>query len=159
MMFSFLWTCKKTECSRVFNGILYFNGLCNFSGSGVSHFKPRCQICCITILKRIVTGDAIPIGSKIDATRLNSFLWLYIAAFFGNSSNGFMKNLSITKFYFCPNTRVKSFDSSKSSHGICSSISVQLEKNLVNLKPPRWRHSLTCITVSFASVIVGSEWT
>ena len=133
----------------------------------MSHFKPSCQIGCITTLKCIVTADAIPMG-KIDATRLKIFFgytlfgFMHLGihalfAFFGTSSKGFMKVLSSTKFHFCPNTRVKTFDSSKSSHGIRSSTSGQLDKNLINLKPPRCRHSFTCITVSFASVIVGSE--
>ena len=69
---------------------IFCTGLSNFSGSGVSHFKLSFQICCNTTLKRLVTGDAIPMGSKIDATRLKSFLWVYIAAFFGNYSNGFI---------------------------------------------------------------------
>ena len=86
MLASVQWRVSRNSCF-----VFFCNVLCNFSGSGVSHFKPSCQICCITTLKRIFTGDAIPIGSKFDATRLNSFLWLYIAAFFGNSSNGIMK--------------------------------------------------------------------
>ena len=104
-----------------------------------------CQICCTTTSKLIVTGDAISIGSKIDATRLKRFLRVYLAAFFGNSSIVFMKSLLSIKFLFCLNTRVISFDLSKSSHGILFSTSGHFDKNLVNLKHPGWRHSLTCL--------------
>ena len=87
--------------------IIYFvvSGLCNFSGNDVSCLRPSCHICYVTTLKQTVTGNAIPIGSKIEATRLKK-IGCRVLHFFENSSKGFMKSLSLASDLHS-NTQVK----------------------------------------------------
>ena len=63
----------------------------------------------------IVRGDSRPRGSKIEDTKLNSFLCVYTAASLGNCCRGNMTKLSVVTFHFWQRTLLIAFVSSLSS--------------------------------------------